>query len=255
MHVGVLLVELDVFGLDQQPPAFRHRVASVDREVDQNLLDLARVGFHRVQLLGELHAQLDPLAQRPAQQVFELGEELAQVEQLRLDHLATTEDQQLPGQCRGALGGATDFLDVVVRGRACLQLVADELGVVHDHAEDVVEVVSDATGQLSDALQPPRPVELLLQGLLALALRPLADVANRSRGDRLPFQLDTGEADLDRELGPVPAHREKLHSGAHRPGARLVEVARPVFRVDLAEALGDEQLDQIAGQLVAGIPE
>ena len=49
-RVGRDLVDVDVGGLDDQLPASRHRVAGVDGEVDQYLLDLATVGEHRPQI-------------------------------------------------------------------------------------------------------------------------------------------------------------------------------------------------------------
>ena len=42
----VVLVELDVGGLDRQRAAVRHGVARVDREVHDDLLDLPAVGLH-----------------------------------------------------------------------------------------------------------------------------------------------------------------------------------------------------------------
>ena len=114
VHVGVLLVEVGLVDLDHQAPAVRHRVASVDGQVDQHLLDLAGIGLDRTAVLAEAGDQLDPLPQRPAQEVLQLGDDVAQIQQLRLDDLAAAEDQQLAGQRRGALGGAADFLHVLV---------------------------------------------------------------------------------------------------------------------------------------------
>ena len=70
-----------------------------------------------------------------------------------------------------------------------------------------------------------------------------------------PSSLDAGEADLDRELGAVLAHREQLDAGAHRPGSRLGEVVGPMLWVGLAEAPWDEQLDQLADQLLPPVAE
>ena len=46
-------------------PAVRHRVARVDREVHQDLLDLARVGARVAEVVGEVRRQLDLLAEQP----------------------------------------------------------------------------------------------------------------------------------------------------------------------------------------------
>ena len=47
---GVRVVELHVGGLDRQLAAVGHRVAGVDREVDDDLLDLAGVGLQVAEL-------------------------------------------------------------------------------------------------------------------------------------------------------------------------------------------------------------
>jgi hypothetical protein len=106
---------------------------------------------------------------------------------------------------RGALGGVLDLLDVrvdrrparvLVGAREVADLLADERGVVEDDGEQVVEVVGDAAGELAEALQPLRLVQLALEALalglrpqplaLGLRLHPLGDVAH-GRGDQQPF--------------------------------------------------------------------
>ena len=54
-------------GLERQRPAIRHRVARVQREVEQHLVELSRVGVDQWQILGQ--PELDPgdLPQRPLQ--------------------------------------------------------------------------------------------------------------------------------------------------------------------------------------------
>ena len=46
-RIGVRLRQLAIGGLDDQLPAGRHRVARVDAEIDDRLLQLRRVGAHR----------------------------------------------------------------------------------------------------------------------------------------------------------------------------------------------------------------
>jgi hypothetical protein len=77
MHLGVLVVQVGVFGLDQQPAAVFHRVARVERELDQEPLDLRRVGFEHAQVVGDPRLERDPPAecspQRPPQAAHEQG--------------------------------------------------------------------------------------------------------------------------------------------------------------------------------------
>ena len=53
MMPRVFLVQHDVGGFDREPPAIRHRVPGVDRQVHQHLLDLHRVGLHVAVVTGD----------------------------------------------------------------------------------------------------------------------------------------------------------------------------------------------------------
>ena len=141
-----------------EPAAVGHRVAGVDGEVDQHLLDLAGVGLDRPQVGRDASLQLDVLAERAAQQLLELGDDVVEVEHLRLHDFAAAEDQQLAGQRGRALarrGGsprrpprpsASSPADARRRRtrRSCRMT-----------REEVVEVVGDAAGELAEALQAP----------------------------------------------------------------------------------------------------
>jgi hypothetical protein len=74
--LGVGLVHGDVRGVDGELPAAGHRVAGVDGEVDQNLLELPGVGLDRPQVIGECDGQGDVLAEGAAQQLLQAGDDL-----------------------------------------------------------------------------------------------------------------------------------------------------------------------------------
>src|SRR5256885_7160384 len=67
------LVHVHVGRLDGQAPPGRHCVAGVHREVDDDLLDLAGVGFHHSQIAGKHRGQLDVLSDQPLEQLLRAG--------------------------------------------------------------------------------------------------------------------------------------------------------------------------------------
>ena len=71
-------------GVDGQRAAVGHRVAGVDREVDQDLLELAGVGHDRPQVARPGWCQRDVLAEGAAQQLLDVGDDAVEVEHLRL---------------------------------------------------------------------------------------------------------------------------------------------------------------------------
>ena len=60
-----------------------HRVAGVDREVDDHLLELAGIGAHRAEAAAVLDLELDPLAEQPVEQMRDLGDDVGELEHLR----------------------------------------------------------------------------------------------------------------------------------------------------------------------------
>ena len=89
---------------------------------------------------------------------------LAEIEHLRAQRLLAREGQQMPHQARRAVGILLDLHDVAERRIGRLVRVEQEVGRHDDGGEHVVEVVSDAAGELADELH------LLLLGDLGLEL-------------------------------------------------------------------------------------
>ncbi len=107
---GVGLVELRVAGLDGQLASRGHRVARVDRQVHDHLLEAPRVDLHQPERAARHRGQLDVLPQHRRSIFSMLGEHVVEVEHLRLEHLLAAEGQELPGELRGAPPRLPDFL-------------------------------------------------------------------------------------------------------------------------------------------------
>ena len=84
-------------------PPRGHRVARVDREIEEHLLDLAAVRPNaRERRLG-LDGELDVLADDAPQHRTDAAHDLTQVEHRRLQHLLAAEREQLVGEIRRAI--------------------------------------------------------------------------------------------------------------------------------------------------------
>ncbi len=152
-----------------QRAAVRHRVAGVDRDVQQRRLELHRVG-QRVRAIGvDVDLDADALVDGAVQHAGQRVDVGGQVDRGGLQQLPAREREQLAGQFGAAAGRSRCGRDELARmhvtadGRQVLQ----DLQVALDHREQVVEVVGDAAGELADALQPLRMPQRLL-GLRAL---------------------------------------------------------------------------------------
>ena len=68
-------------------PALRHRVAGIQHQIQDHLLQLGGIDFDVCQVLRCLDDQFDVLADQPGQQVLHVADDLVQGEHTRLDRL------------------------------------------------------------------------------------------------------------------------------------------------------------------------
>ena len=123
----------------------------------------------------------------------------------------------------------------------------------------------DATGELSEALQPLRllqpGVHPLLDGerlqpfAVGLGGQPLGDVTDGGHHERSVVGVDGGEADVRGEDRAVPAQCRQLPAGAHRSRPRIGEIGAAVRGMPLPSRLGYEHVHAASEQLLAGVPE
>ena len=141
-----------------------HRVAGIDGEVENDLVDLARIGVHVPQAGGEHGLNLNIFPSRRESMRRVLTDVGAQVEADGLQDLAAAEGEQLAGERRRRAAPATRISlhrgAVRIAGR---QIGADHFGVAFDHGEQVVEVVRNAAGQLPYRFQLLGLAEFLLE--------------------------------------------------------------------------------------------
>ena len=171
-HVAALGAHVgggDALGGERQPAAavdrFRlHRVARVDHQVDDHLLELRRVRAHRAEVAVVPDDELDLLADQPLEHLRDVGDDVGQLEHLGPQRLLAREGEELTGQRRGARRVRADLLDVVVIGIARRVAQQHQIAGAEDRGQHVVEIVRDAAGEL--------PHRLHLRGLRDLPLEP-----------------------------------------------------------------------------------
>jgi hypothetical protein len=228
-HHDELAVPRQVGRFDREQAAAGHRVAGVDGQIDEDLLELHRIDPHPAErLLGD-DQEPDVLADQPLQHPPHPGDDVVQVQDLRGDDLPARKRQQLPGDlsCRAGSGrGLGQELDAGIAGRRVLE---GDLQVGGDRGEQVVEVVRHPSGEPADGLQLLRVKEVGLHG------SPFGDVlGGPERPVRRPL---TGlpPAEVDEPLGAggraQPADQLR-RTGVAGPGRQEVRDLVPVLGVD-----------------------
>ncbi len=123
----------------------------------------------------------------------------------------------------------------------------------------------DPARELAEALQALGLVQLALQAVpfglglepfpLGLQFQPLPDVADRGHDEDALAGVDGGQRDLGRERAAITAAAGQVGPVADLPGPRVGHVPGPVRRVPGPERVRDQDLHQLAGQLLPPVPE
>ncbi len=137
-------------GFNAQLAAIRHGVAGVQRQVEQGVFQLVRVGHHHQIVFVGKRGDGDGLRQRAAHQLGHAANQAVDLHRLRLQRLLAREGQQPLDQLDAALRRLHGRVEVIAHFAALAQLLAQRLQIAGDHGEHIVEVVRQAAGELAD---------------------------------------------------------------------------------------------------------
>ena len=134
-------------------PLAVHRVAGVDGEVEDGVLELVGVHPDVPAFVGEAGPDVDPLADRAVDQVEHVLDQLGRRRRFGQQGLGAGEGEQAAGEGGGAGRALHRIVEVELDLAArSAQLAPGEVEPADDDREHVVEVVGDAAGQLADRL-------------------------------------------------------------------------------------------------------
>jgi len=160
----------------------RHGIACIGRQVHQHLLDSRWIPVDGKPFTLESDRDLDGLGQGALEQFGRLLGECQQVHGVQFNLRATTEVQDLLDEFTGLMGLLLDHFQPPSRLLVELRLLRRHLAVEDDDRHDVIEVVGDASGELSNSGQA------LLLPELQFKLAALSDIPHHA--------LDGGQPSL-----------------------------------------------------------
>ena len=149
---GVAIVEMRVLGLDGQMSAVRHGVAGVDHEVDDHVLELVGVDADAPQTPGQHRLEPQVGADGVAQKVRHSGDQRVEVGGLGLQRLLAGEGKQPLGQQSRPPGAVAGRVDVAPSPFVPAETTAEQVEGADHHGKHIVEIVGDASGELTDRL-------------------------------------------------------------------------------------------------------
>jgi len=196
---------------EQDRAAAGHRLPRVRDQVDEDLVELARVSLDQGHVPRQPGLEVDPFAHHVAQERRDRLHDVVEVDHPQLQHLPAPDRQQLPGERRRAFGCAHDRAYALPELHVLSELGQDQRGLTVNDREQVVEVVGDSAGQSADRVQPLALAQSqLLRTQPLLASPALADVGVEAhhRDDLAAVVAERGrrDADVDRRAVLAPAH-------------------------------------------------
>ena len=168
------------------------------------MLELVDVGFDEPKVAAMAQLEIDFFADEPAHQHLQIGQNIAQLQNLRPQGLAARKGQELPHQRGRAVGVLLDLIDVLKRRVGRPVIGEQQIGIADDRGQDIVEIMCHAAGKLSDRLHLLRLREIVLQRALLSRVerinrRTIAVVlfGRRDKQSRRALAV-SGEANIDR---------------------------------------------------------
>ncbi len=120
-------VNANVTRLQSEPAALRHRIACVDRQVENGVFKLSRIHPCMPQIGCEHGVNLDGLAQRTLQQLAESAEQPIQIRNDRIENLPARKRQQAPRKIRSPHGGTHCGADFARQPRIIADAALEQL--------------------------------------------------------------------------------------------------------------------------------
>ncbi len=199
MTVGIVQVERRIGRLDRQPAAIGHGVPGVQAQVEHGIFELGRIDQRMPDRRLFEHGERNVLAQGTPQQRLGVRQQGVNVDRHRLEDLLSRKGQQPMGERGPAFGGLLGHVGEVAQLLIVGQRPDHDVGVDRDDGQQIVEVVRDPTGQLTQRLEPFG----LVQPFLHRRLR--GDVAvDRQDGFGLTgFVADQGHMAVDDQRSAV----------------------------------------------------
>jgi hypothetical protein len=158
-----VVAEVHVGRRDPQRPSLRHRVACVDRKVEDELFDFAGVGFDGLQPRIEHDVDMDVLADKAAEHLLELGDRFVHIEHPGTVRFLAAEREELPREPARPIARFPDFVEIIGDLPIRTQTLEEQIAVTENRRQEIVEIVRDAAGKPADRFHFLRLREFLLE--------------------------------------------------------------------------------------------
>jgi hypothetical protein len=148
--------------LEAEPPAVRHGVTGVEREVEQRVLEQPRVAEDERRLRPQDSLDADAFVDAVRQDVGDLAQQRVHVDRYAPELPLAGERQKLSRELGGTPGAVKDVRHVAPV-LFVVELALEQVGVADDGGELIVEIVGHAPRELADGFELLRLSQALLK--------------------------------------------------------------------------------------------
>src|ERR1035438_8430535 len=145
-------VELHDRSFDPNVSSHGHRIARVRRQVHQDLSDLTGVSQDRRKWIGWVEKDSSLFANNSLQQLGGVSYDFVQIQGPDNTSWIGAEGQQLPGQATRIFCRCFDLIEAVRQTIILRNLVRCQFCISQNHGQNVVQLVSNPTGQTAKGL-------------------------------------------------------------------------------------------------------
>jgi hypothetical protein len=129
-----------------------HGVPRIRGKIDDHLLQLTGIGFYTAYFRTRLEIQFDVFSDHALQQLFNISQNLIEIEHLGFENLPPSKSEQLARQGRAASGRLPDHLQAA-RDSLILRPLEQNLTLPQDDPQQIIEIMGNAAGQSSDGFE------------------------------------------------------------------------------------------------------
>jgi hypothetical protein len=140
-----------------------HRVQRVHDQVHQYLFDLAPVRFNAPEIGSHIEHHLDVLSHQGLEHRIHIPYDRVQIQHAGLKDLLPAECQQLAGDTGSLLRGVVDEQQFGTHRMILAQPSEQDFTAPDDHRQQIVEIVSDASGETSHSFHLVRGLDFFLK--------------------------------------------------------------------------------------------
>jgi hypothetical protein len=161
-EINRVFAERDIARRDYDAPAFWHRIARVDHQIEKGGSQLCLVCAAAPEVIADFDEDLDGFAYRSTRQRHHRVEHAFNRECFRIKAPAPSETQQLLGKAGTVFGPMEGRFGKPAAGFVDTRTSYNEFKIPDDYREEIIKVVRDPAGQLANRFHLLRLVQLLL---------------------------------------------------------------------------------------------